>query len=36
MYTIEAAAKKLNLLESDLMRGVPLSAIGKKPYFDRP
>ena len=36
MYTIGAAARKLNLLDSDLIIGVPLSATGKNPYFDRP
>ncbi len=36
MYTIGAAAKKLNLLDSDVVIGVPLSAKGKNPYFDRP
>jgi len=36
MYTVGAAAKKLNLLDSDLVIGVPLSVMGKNPYFDRP
>jgi uncharacterized ferredoxin-like protein len=36
MYTVGAAAKKLNLLDSDLVIGVPLSVTGKNPYFDRP
>jgi len=36
MYTIGAAAKKLNLLDSDMIIGIPLSATGKNPYFDRP
>jgi uncharacterized ferredoxin-like protein len=36
MYTIGAAAKKLNLLDSDLIIGIPLSVTGKNPYFDRP
>jgi uncharacterized ferredoxin-like protein len=35
MYTVGAAAKKLNLLDSDFIIGIPLSAIGKNPYFDR-
>ncbi len=35
MYTIGAAAKKLNLLDSDVIIGIPLSATGKNPYFDR-
>jgi uncharacterized ferredoxin-like protein len=36
MYTVGAAAKKLNLLDSDVIIGIPLSATGKNPYFDRP
>jgi len=36
MYTVGAAAKKLNLLDSDLIIGIPLSVMGKNPYFDRP
>jgi len=36
MYTAGAAAKKLNLLDSDLIIGIPLSVTGKNPYFDRP
>ena len=36
MYTVGAAAKKLNLLDSDLIIGIPLSVAGKNPYFDRP
>jgi len=36
MYTIGAAAKQLNLLDSDLIVGIPLSVTGKNPYFDRP
>ena len=36
MYTIGAAAKKLNLLDSDVIIGIPLSVTGKNPYFDRP
>ena len=36
MYTIGAAAKKLDLLDSDVIIGIPLSATGKNPYFDRP
>jgi uncharacterized ferredoxin-like protein len=36
MYTVGAAAKKLNLLDSDLIIGIPLSVLGKNPYFDRP
>ncbi len=36
MYTVGAAAKKLNLLDSDIIIGIPLSATGKNPFFDRP
>jgi uncharacterized ferredoxin-like protein len=36
MYTVGAAAKSLNLLDSDIIIGIPLSATGKNPFFDRP
>jgi uncharacterized ferredoxin-like protein len=36
MYTVGAAAKELSLLDSDLIIGIPLSATGKSPFFDRP
>jgi len=35
MYTIGAAAKELELLDSDLIIGIPLNASGKNIYFDR-
>jgi uncharacterized ferredoxin-like protein len=35
MYTIGAAAKALNLLDADIIIGIPLSATGKNIYFDR-
>jgi len=35
MYTIGAAARKLKLLDSDIVIGFPLSISGKSPYFDR-
>ena len=35
MYTVGAAAKELGLLDSDLVIGIPLSATGKNPFFDR-
>ena len=35
MYTVGAAAKTLNLLDSDLIMGVPLSVTGKNPFLDR-
>ena len=35
MYTIGAAAKKLKLLDSDIVIGIPLSVAGKNIYFDR-
>jgi uncharacterized ferredoxin-like protein len=36
MYTVGASAKKLKLLDSDVIIGIPLSVTGKNPYFDRP
>jgi uncharacterized ferredoxin-like protein len=36
MYTVGAAAKKLNFLDSDVVMGIPLSVTGKNPFFDRP
>jgi uncharacterized ferredoxin-like protein len=35
MYTIGAAARKLKLLNADVVIGFPLSVSGKSPYFDR-
>ncbi len=35
MFTIGAAAKSLDLLDSDFIIGIPLSVSGKNPYFDR-
>ena len=35
MYTIGAAAKKMELLESDVIIGIPMSVSGKSPYFER-
>ena len=35
MYTIGAAAKKLGLLDCDVIIGIPLSVSGKNIYFDR-
>lgn len=35
MYTIGAAAKDLELLEADVIIGIPLSATGKNPFVDR-
>ncbi|MFC2012906.1 DUF2148 domain-containing protein, partial [Chloroflexota bacterium] len=35
MYTIGSAAKKLRLLDSDVIIGIPLSVTGKSIYFDR-
>lgn len=32
MYTIGAAARKLKLLDADVILGIPLVAIGKNPY----
>jgi uncharacterized ferredoxin-like protein len=36
MYTVGAAAKALGLLDADIVIGIPLSATGKNPFFDRP
>jgi uncharacterized ferredoxin-like protein len=35
MYTIGAAARKLGLLNTEVIMGFPLSVTGKSPYFDR-
>jgi len=35
MYTLGAAAKELQLLDADVIVGIPLSATGKNIYFDR-
>ncbi len=35
MYTIGAAARELDLLDSDVIIGIPLSVTGKSIYFDR-
>lgn len=35
MYTVGAAAKELQLLDSDVIIGIPLSVSGKNPFFDR-
>ncbi len=35
MYSIGAAARKLKLLNADVIIGFPLSVSGKSPYFDR-
>ncbi len=36
MYSIGAAAKELELLDADVIIGIPLSVTGKNIYFDRP
>lgn len=35
MYTVGASARKLGLLDCDVIIGFPLSVSGKNPYFDR-
>ncbi len=35
MYRIGVSARRLGLTDADLVMGVPLSATGKSPYFDR-
>lgn len=35
MYSIGAAARKLEFMDTDIVIGFPLSVSGKSPYFDR-
>jgi uncharacterized ferredoxin-like protein len=35
MFTVGTAAKRLGLLDADVILGIPLSATGKNPFFDR-
>jgi len=35
MYTAGLAARELNLLDADIIIGIPLSVSGKSPFFDR-
>lgn len=35
MYRIGVLARKLGLIDADVVLGIPLSATGKSPYFDR-
>jgi uncharacterized ferredoxin-like protein len=35
MYTLGAAARKLRMLDGDVVIGIPLSVSSKNPYFDR-
>ncbi|MEM1623838.1 MAG: DUF2148 domain-containing protein [Sulfolobales archaeon] len=35
MFTVGVAAKKLNLIDADVVLGIPLSATSKNVYFDR-
>jgi len=35
MYRVGVTARKLGLIEGDIVVGVPISATGKSPYFDR-
>ena len=35
MYRIGVAAKLLGLIDSDVVMGIPISATGKSPFFDR-
>jgi uncharacterized ferredoxin-like protein len=34
MYTLGAAARKLGMLDCDVIVGIPLSITGKNPFFD--
>lgn len=35
MYRLGVSARRLGLLDADVVAGIPLSATGKSPYFDR-
>lgn len=35
MYRIGVAAKRLNLIDGEIVVGIPISASGKSIYFDR-
>lgn len=35
MYRIGVSARRLGLISADVVAGIPLSASGKSPYFDR-
>jgi len=35
MYRIGVSARRLGFMESDVVAGIPLSATGKNPFFDR-
>ncbi|HHV78359.1 MAG TPA: hypothetical protein GXX40_01875 [Firmicutes bacterium] len=35
MYRIGVVAKKMGIVDDDVVMGIPLSATGKSPYFDR-
>ncbi|MDI3312576.1 MAG: DUF2148 domain-containing protein, partial [Thermoanaerobacterium sp.] len=35
MYRIGISAKRLNLIDGEIVVGIPLSATGKNIYFDR-
>ena len=36
MYRIGVVARKMKLIEGDVVLGIPLSATGKNIFFDRP
>ena len=35
MYRVGVVAREMGLIEADFVMGIPLSATGKSPYFDR-
>ena len=35
MYTVGAAVKRLKIMDSDVIMGIPVSVSGKNPFFDR-
>ncbi|RLD93065.1 MAG: hypothetical protein DRI93_05775, partial [Aquificota bacterium] len=35
MYRVGVLARKLEMIDADIVMGIPLSVSGKSPYFDR-
>jgi uncharacterized ferredoxin-like protein len=35
MYSVGVVAKKMNLIEGNIVVGIPISVTGKSIYFDR-
>ncbi len=36
MFSVGVAARRLGLIDADIVIGIPLAVYGKNPYFDRP